>query len=277
MQPSNIELTKIGNKERLMHLVERAQNIFKVCVRNYENDVIKFIEDIDRAVANPLQIKGWKRSWQSAELTRLKISAKKCQESKSVAEEAKSLILKIADSVADLSQQVYFLVDKIAECEDFADEFSSLEGVVKAKLAKLDGKNKLSSSEQALRAELEHQLFLIVDSSDLLKSLRLGVNKQREEIANSIESVTEIFFDEELPERQFKLQQEIDSFVSLIDDLHTKVVKTYQSHNKILSELAGFIDSMDFTCKEIVFRVQEMLDGAKQQYANVKKTLASVG
>lgn len=276
MQPSNVELTKIGNKERLMHLVERAQNIFKVCVRNYENDVIKFVEDIDRAVANPQQVNGWDRPWQNAEIVKLKVAAQKCQESKNVAEEAKDLTLKIAGSLAELSKEVYSLAEMIEECEEFANEFLALEDAVTAAIAKLDTKNNLSDSEQTLREKLDRQLFLVVDSSKVLMSLRPSANKQRENLADNIEGVTKIFFDEELPERKFKLQQEIDSFVGLIDDLHTKVVKTYESHNKIISELAGFIDSMDFTCKEIVFVVEDMLNGAKQQYTDTKNLLDSV-
>lgn len=275
MRHGDVELTKIGNKEKLRHLVERAQNVFKVCVRNYENDVIKFIEDIDRAVASPQTVQGWDRPWQATEITRLKVAVKKSQESKTIAEDAKKITLELADSLTEVSSGIYKLAELVDECENFADKFLELETKLKLEMQALKSKGDLSAKDQATYSALETKALLVDDSSYALKSLKPGTNKHRESLSENIDGIADLLLADEFPRQRIQVQQEIDSFVGLIDTLHTAVVQSYTDHNKVMKDLADFMQSMDFGCKELISVVQDMLASSREQYAEVSALLDS--
>ena len=273
MRPNDVELTKIGNKEKLRHLVERAQNVFKVCVHNYENDVIKFAEDIDRAVASPQTVTGWDRPWQATEVTKLKIAVQKSQDSKTIAEEAKQMTLQLADSLTAVSNDIFKLADLVDECEDYAEKFLKLEAKLKIEMQTIKSRGELSSADQIAYAELESKAFLVEDSSDALKSLRPETNKHRESLSENIDGIADLLLTDEFPQKKIQIQQEIDTFVGLIDSLHYEVVKSYTGYNKVMKDLADFMKSMDFGCRELISVVQDMLVISREQYAEVSALL----
>lgn len=273
MQPDDVQLTKIGNKEKLRHLVERAQNVFKVCVRNYENDVIKFVEDIDRAVASPQSVRGWERPWQATEITKLKIAVQKSHESKTIAQEAKQLTLQLADSLTEVSNDIFTLAELVDECEDYAGKFVELGVKLKLEMQALKSTGDLSAKDQATYKLFESKSLLVEDSSEALRSLRPGTNKHRESLSDNIDGIADLLLEDEFPEQKIQIQQEIDTFVSLIDNLHREVIKSYADYNKIIKDLDAFMQSMDFGCRELISVVQDMLISSREQYVEVSELL----
>ena len=263
MQNRKIELTAIGNKERLSHLVERAKNIFKVVAQNYDNEVITIVDDIYLAIKHPLKVTGWSHDWQADERNQLEKPYEKCMETMQIANDAKKSVAYLLKSLSDLHEEIYKLTISGEKTEEFIDKFGQYALDCKIKISYLDTKNTFSSNEQTWLDELKSNLALLEDSKDALEVVRPGIEKQRVELSASIENLAELFLTDEIPLEKINLEQEIKVITDLIDNLYAEVKNTYIKQSQLISDLGKLFYAMSERCHEILVVVESIIKTSK--------------
>lgn len=263
MENNKIELTLIANKERLSHLIEKAQNIFKVVAQNYENDVISFVDDLYLAIKYPLKVDGWERDWNTHEKSQLESSAIKCMETASIANAAKKTVMQLLENLNKLYVELSKFPSLGEKIDEFINKFNKYIFDFKVKIAFLESKSEISRQEDTWLQELKSNLFLLEDSLKVLEVLKPSIKNQRDELASNIENLAELFFADEIPLEKVHLQQQIEILIKVIDTLYTGVKDTYVHQNEIMSELSGFFSLLSDKCHGLLLAAEDIMQSSQ--------------
>ncbi len=274
MQNENVELTLLGDKERLSYVVERAQNIFKVVAQNYDNDVITLVDDIDLAIKYPLKVSGWDHEWELDEQSKLEDPYEKCIKTREIVNNAKKATSYLLESLTKLYEELYNLSILADNIEDYVSKFDKLILDSNSKIASLQIKKQLSSQESSWCEEIKRNIMLLEDSHKALEIVKPSIKQQQDELVSNIKNLSDFFLTDEIPAEKIYLQQEVTSLINIVNILYSGVKGTYLRQSEIIDDLGKFFYAMSERCNEFTDVMQSMLNSSQDLCDKSEKLLS---
>lgn len=264
MRQNNIELTALGKKERLSYLVERAENIFKVVLQNYDNDVIVLVDDLSLAIKHPLEFNGWQHEWDSQEQSILEEPYSQCLETIDIANNSKKSILYLLHSlkeVADEFNKLSLLCEKIDEQIRKLIKYSF---GLKAKVAILEVKKIQNHQEDLLLQELKKNLGFLDESKKFLENISTGIVSQRDILADSIEDLADIFLSDEISLEKINFEQEVKKILNIINILYNDVKTRNVKQSEMIFDLGKLFHAMSERCQDMIAIAEDILHSSQR-------------